>query len=66
MVRPGPILFHLCRAARDVKRAGGQGLFQEVPVELRAHIIDVGFDHGNDLVTGQARLASNGLNLVRR
>ena len=49
--RPGTIFLHLHRGSVDVERAAGQGLLQEKAVDLRIHIVEIHFDHGNFFTT---------------
>ena len=56
-----PVLFHLGRAARNVQRSAGEGLVREVAIKLRAHVIQVGFEHRDQLFSGRARVGCRGL-----
>ena len=44
-------------SAEILKRAGGKGLFQQIAIKLGVHVIQIGFDHGDDFVAGEAGLS---------
>ena len=41
----GPVFFHLNRREKNIARAGCEEPLHDMIVELRIHIVDVGFDH---------------------
>ena len=47
---PGAILFHLHRRRKNIKRARSQRLFGKVAVNLRAHVVEICFDHFHRLI----------------
>ena len=57
MSRPGRFLFHLHGRGENVEGSGGERAVDEVAVNLRAHVVDVGFDHGDEF----GRSVSGGL-----
>src|SRR6266851_2460864 len=61
-----PVLFHLHGSGVDVERTCGQGLFLEIAVDLRIHIVEIGLDNRNFFVeTGTAFSAASPI-MMRR
>ena len=48
--RARTILFHLHRRGVNIERARGQGLLEKVAVDLRIHVVEIGFDDGDFFV----------------
>ena len=44
---PGPVLFHLRGCRKYIERSSGKRPLREIAIDLRAHVVDIGFDHGD-------------------
>src|SRR5258708_29277242 len=42
--RAGAILFHLHGGGENIEGARGEGFFEEVAVDLRIHVVEIGFE----------------------
>jgi len=42
------IFFHLHGRGKNIEGSGGESAFDEIAIDLRAHVVEIGFDDGDD------------------